>query len=173
MGVSTALCFAQRSETELRTWDFSRDGESWKQVRVPHDWAISGPFDKKWDLQTVAIEQNGETEATEKSGRSGSLPWIGEGHYKTTINIAEPIGFVELVFDGAMSEPVVSINGKKAGEWKYGYNAFRVDISKFVHPGANEVRVDLSNIEESSRWYPGGGIYRPVKLVTTPKARLD
>ena len=72
MGVSTALCFAQRSETELRTWDFSRDGESWKQVRVPHDWAISGPFDKKWDLQTVAIEQNGETEATEKSGRSGS-----------------------------------------------------------------------------------------------------
>ena len=52
---------------------------TWQTVRVPHDWAIAGPFDKKWDLQTVRIEQNGEKQATEKSGRSGALPWIGDG----------------------------------------------------------------------------------------------
>ena len=58
-------------------WQFSRDNNHWESVSVPHDWAIAGPFDKKWDLQYVAIEQNGETEKSEKSGRSGALPWIG------------------------------------------------------------------------------------------------
>ena len=75
----SANCLAQRTETYISEWQFSRDSMSWETVTVPHDWAISGPFDKKWDLQKVAITQNGETEATEKSGRSGALPWIGEG----------------------------------------------------------------------------------------------
>ena len=74
---------AQRQVVNLKSWDFSRDKQSWEQVQIPHDWAIAGPFDKKWDLQTVRIEQNGEKIATEKSGRSGSLPWIGKGYYKT------------------------------------------------------------------------------------------
>jgi beta-galactosidase len=63
--------FAQtRQETILTdNWLFSHDKQTWQTVSVPHDWAIAGPFDKKWDLQMVAIEQNGEKEATEKSGR--------------------------------------------------------------------------------------------------------
>ncbi|MCR4957880.1 MAG: beta-galactosidase, partial [Prevotella sp.] len=72
--------FGQRQEITLTdNWQFSKNRQTWQTVSVPHDWAISGPFDKKWDLQTVAIVQNGETEATEKSGRSGALPWIGDG----------------------------------------------------------------------------------------------
>jgi len=151
-------------------WQFSRDQQTWQTVSVPHDWAISGPFDKKWDLQTVAITQNGETQATEKSGRSGSLPWIGEGFYKRTITI--PSGFkghAELLFDGAMSEPVVFLNGQKAGYWAYGYNTFRVDITPFIKVGENLLEVNLKNMEESSRWYPGAGIYRPVTLILTPQ----
>ena len=159
-------------------WLFSRDKRSWQQVSVPHDWAISGPFDKKWDLQCVAIEQNGETIPTEKSGRSGSLPWIGEGHYKRNIFIPRSFfegekGHVELLFDGAMSEPTVYVNGQKAGYWAYGYNTFRMDITQLVKPGANLVEVDLTNVEESSRWYPGAGIYRPVKLIVTGRDRID
>ena len=73
--------FAEQSGKAER----SHDKTEWQTVSVPHDWAIAGPFDKKWDLQKVAIVQNGETEATEKSGRSGALPWIGEGHYKRII----------------------------------------------------------------------------------------
>ena len=75
----TALCYADgRKEIILNEgWQFSRDSVNWTPVTVPHDWAIGGPFDKKWDLQFVAIEQNGEKEKTEKSGRSGALPWIG------------------------------------------------------------------------------------------------
>ncbi len=155
-------------------WLFSRDKKKWQTVSVPHDWAISGPFDKKWDLQVVAIEQNGEKTPTEKSGRSGSLPWIGEGHYKRNIFI--PTGFsghAELLFDGAMAEPTVYVGGRKAGYWAYGYNTFRVDITDFVKPGANLVEVDLQNVEESSRWYPGAGIYRPVKLVLKGKDWID
>lgn len=172
--VASALNAQERREITLTDgWQFSQDKQAWKSVRMPHDWAINGPFDKKWDLQTVAIEQNGEKQATEKSGRSGALPWIGEGHYKRTFTIPAGYERAELVFDGAMAEPTVSINGQKAGYWAYGYNAFRVDATPFIKQGDNLLEVDLQNVEESSRWYPGAGIYRPVKLILTGKHRLD
>ena len=164
----------QRQETILADgWQFSQDKQNWQEVSVPHDWAIAGPFDKKWDLQMVAIEQNGEKEATEKSGRSGALPWIGEGHYKRTIQIPAGCTHAELLFDGAMAEPKVYLNGELAGEWAYGYNAFRVDITPFMKAGENQLEVHLKNVEESSRWYPGAGIYRPVKLITTGDDWID
>ena len=174
--LSTIAAAAQRQEITLSdNWQFSHDRQSWETVNVPHDWAISGPFDKKWDLQTVAIEQNGEKEATEKSGRSGALPWIGEGHYKRKFSIPSDFnGHAELLFDGAMAEPTVSVNGQKAGYWAYGYNTFRLDVTRLVKPGENLLEVDLRNMEESSRWYPGAGIYRPVTLILTPQqTRID
>ena len=186
----TAMMALAQNRTEIVLtdgWQFSHDKQSWTNVNIPHDWAISGPFDKKWDLQTVRIEQNGEKEATEKSGRSGALPWIGEGHYRRTIVIdnerwTKDNGHAELLFDGAMSEPTIYVNGQKAGYWAYGYNAFRVDITPFF-PIQNSkfkekaqellLEVDLKNVEESSRWYPGAGLYRPVTLILTPKAHID
>ena len=127
-----------RCEINLKTWEFSRDNKSWTQVDIPHDWAIAGPFDKKWDLQKVAIAQNGETEASEKSGRSGA-----------------------------------SINGQEAGYWAYGYNAFRIDATPYLKAGKLDVAVHLQNVEESSRWYPGAGLYRPVTLVLRQKTYID
>lgn len=164
-----------RKTIRLDSWNFSRDGKSWTSVQVPHDWAISGPFNKKWDLQTVAIEQNGETEKTEKSGRSGGLPWIGKGYYKMNLRLPKGYKRAVLVFDGAMSEPVVSVNGHEAGKWAYGYNAFRIDITPYVKFGNknNLVEVSLNNREESSRWYPGGGIYRPVWVELCGKVRFS
>ena len=161
---------AQRTTLNLKTWQFSRDSINYSPVTVPHDWAINGPFDKKWDLQNVAIVQNGETEKTEKSGRSGALPWIGRGFYKTTVNLKKLPKTAVLEFDGAMSDPHVYINGKLAGHWAYGYNAFRVDAAPYLKKGKNEISVSLDNREESSRWYPGGGLYRPVQLVTNADA---
>ena len=163
-----------RQEINLsKDWQFSNDQQTWKTVNVPHDWAIGGPFDKKWDLQTVAIEQNGETEATEKSGRSGALPWIGKGYYKRTISIPEGSRHAELVFDGAMAEPTILLNGQEVGHWAYGYNTFRTDITPYMKAGDNQLEVRLQNLEESSRWYPGAGIYRPVKLVITGNDWID
>lgn len=166
---------AQVRVINLKTWNFSRDSLHWQAVDIPHDWAISGPFDKKWDLQRVAIAQNGEKQATEKSGRSGALPWIGEGWYSFRLTFGDRKDFSHayLCFDGAMSEPVVYINGKEAGRWAYGYNAFRVDATKYLRKGENNIVVHLNNREESSRWYPGAGLYRPVKLVLTSELRID
>ena len=96
--VMTTQMMAQRSTHNLENWEFSRDSAQWTQVTIPHDWAISGPFDKKWDLQYVAIEQNGETEKSEKSGRSGALPWIGKGYYRTHVNIDRQLHYAELLF---------------------------------------------------------------------------
>ena len=185
---ATALTVsAQRTETVLRDgWKFSRgekyatmntiapslvgfNDRNWQTVQVPHDWAISGPFDKEIDKQTVAIEQNGEKQATEKTGRSGALPWIGEGWYRTTFNVDKESQHVVLNFDGAMAEPVVYVNGKKAGEWRYGYTPFNIDVTPFVNKdgSSNTLAVHLQNVEESSRWYPGAGLYRPVTLIQT------
>ena len=162
-----------RREINLKSWEFSRDQQSWTKVDIPHDWAIAGPFDKKWDLQKVAITQNGETEATEKSGRSGALPWIGEGWYKTSIEVPAGYESAELVFDGAMADPYVNINGQEAGHWAYGYNAFRVDVTPYMKSGKLDINVHLNNREESSRWYPGAGLYRPVTLILKQKAHFD
>lgn len=170
LATSALAASAQRNTINLKTWQFSRDSVNYKPVTIPHDWAINGPFDKKWDLQFVAIEQNGETEKTEKSGRSGALPWIGRGFYKTTIDLKKLPKTAVLEFDGAMADPHVYINGKLAGHWAYGYNAFRVDAASYLKKGKNEISVSLNNREESSRWYPGGGLYRPVQLVTNADA---
>ena len=169
----TALAQTRQETTLTEGWLFSQDQQTWQNVCVPHDWAIAGPFDKKWDLQKVRIEQNGEKEATEKSGRSGALPWIGEGHYKRNIQIPAGCKHAELMFDGAMAEPTVYLNGQKAGYWAYGYNTFRVDITPLMKAGDNLLEVHLKNVEESSRWYPGAGIYRPVKLIITGDDKID
>ncbi len=190
MTITTITAVAQRTETVLRDgWKFSRgegldavapsqvgfNDKKWQTVQVPHDWAISGPFDKDIDKQIVAIEQNGEKEATEKTGRSGSLPWIGQGWYRTTFTVEKGCPRVLLNFDGAMAEPVVYVNGKKAGEWKYGYTPFNIDVTPFVNKDGspNTLAVHLQNVEESSRWYPGAGLYRPVTLIQTQKTAIE
>lgn len=173
-----AAAFAQRSETTLHDgWQFSKghsaDATSWQNVRVPHDWAIYGPFDRKNDLQVVAVEQNGETEETAKTGRTGGLPFIGKGVYRTTFEVPDTAGrAVSIVFDGAMSNAHVYVNGTEAGFWPYGYNSFSVDVSKAVRPGKNDLVVELENYERASRWYPGAGLYRNVHVVSTDRVHI-
>lgn len=166
-----AICFgasAQRSSTELKDWDFSRDSAAWKSVTIPHDWAIYGPFDRNNDLQKVTIEQNGETEATWKTGRTGGLPYVGKGYYKTTFEVADTAGKTQtLLFDGAMSHAKVKVNGKEVAYWPYGYNSFHADLKGVTRPGINTVEVSLENPDRSSRWYPGAGLYRNVHLIET------
>lgn len=183
----TNLSVAQRQEIYLLDgWRFSHtDSPSqsqpsfndahWQKVSVPHDWAIAGPFDSNIDKQVVAIEQNGEKTATEKTGRTGSLPWIGSGWYRCTFSVPKGCPRALLNFDGAMSEPEVYVNGQKAGEWKYGYTPFILDITPYIHPDGtpNQLAVRLQNISESSRWYPGAGLYRPVKLITTNSEAIE
>ncbi len=165
--------------TLQRDWKFAKTDSTgkkgaWQEVRVPHDWAVHEPFSRQHDLQIVAVEQNGETEKTAKTGRTGGLPYMGRGTYTTTFNVADTTGQkFTLVFDGAMSNPSVSVNGHHAGGWAYGYNSFYIDLPEgIVHPGDNTLTVDLENKPQSSRWYPGAGLYRNVHLVSTSKIHV-
>lgn len=171
LGASGAM--AVRTEHSLKQWEFSQDSLAWKSVTIPHDWAIYGPFDRSNDLQKVTVEQNGETEATWKTGRTGGLPYVGKGYYKTTFEIADTTGKNQtLVFDGAMSHARVKVNGKPVMYWPYGYNSFSVDLDGVAKPGVNTVEVSLENPAQSSRWYPGAGLYRNVHLVETDEVHI-
>lgn len=156
-------------------WQFHKgdSSEVWEDVTIPHDWAIFGPFSRDNDLQTVAIIQNGEETATVKTGRTGGLPYVGVGWYRRTLNVT-PGTKVTLLFDGAMSEARVYVNGQEVIFWPYGYNSFYCDITPFLNPEGmdNELRVRLENRPESSRWYPGAGLYRNVWLIETSKVHI-
>ena len=165
--------YAQRSEKLIKNWDFSQDSVRWKPVTIPHDWAIYGPFSRDNDLQKVAVMQNGETEETWKTGRTGGLPYVGKGFYKTKLQINDTTGrSIGLLFDGAMSHAHVYVNGKQVAYWPYGYNSFYVDLNGVAKPGINNVVVSLENPPKSSRWYPGAGLYRNVHLIETDKLHI-
>ncbi len=173
-----AATAGRTSETLNDDWLFTKgdgaDGSAWQRVRVPHDWAIYGPFDRANDLQTVAVEQNGEKEETVKTGRTGGLPFIGKGCYRRNFEVADTAGRVTtFVFDGAMSNARVSVNGREVAFWPYGYNSFYVTVpNELLRIGDNELRVDLENFERASRWYPGAGLYRNVHIVTTDRVHI-
>ena len=171
---------AQRSEILLeRNWKFHRgdaenaqtvayDDASWQNVTVPHDWAIYGPFSRDNDLQYKQVVENGETKATWKTGRTGGLPYEGVGWYRTSFD-ASKSGRTTLIFDGAMSEARVYVNGKEVIFWPYGYSSFHIDVTEHLTAdGKNNVlAVRLENRPSSSRWYPGAGLYRNVHVLST------
>lgn len=173
LAISCSMLSADRTEMLLRSWDFSRDSIHWKQVTVPHDWAIYGPFDRNIDLQSVEVKNNGEIEKIWLTGRTGGLPYIGKGYYKTTFEVPDTVGkTITLLFDGAMSHANVRVNGKHLAYWPYGYNSFHFELDGVVQPGENIVEVSLENLPESSRWYPGAGLYRNVHLITQNKLHI-
>jgi beta-galactosidase len=141
---------------------------NWNTVSVPHDWAITGPFDKEVDAQLVLVEQDMDKEAKMRTGRTGALPHIGIGWYRKTFTLPDFKNGkkVLLVFDGAMSDAQVFVNGEKVGNHPYGYAYFYFDITDFVKEGQeNLLAVRLENKPFSSRWYPGAGLYRKVQII--------
>jgi beta-galactosidase len=178
---------AQRTEILLdEGWKFSKgsfpnaaeatfNDTRWETVTVPHDWAISGPFDKEIDKQVTAITQNNETKASEKTGRTGSLPYIGEAWYRKKLSLPalKSSQKVLLQIDGAMSEPRVYLNGKLVGQWNYGYNYFYIDITNDLKATDNVLAIHLQNKPKSSRWYPGAGLYRNVHLIVKEEKSID
>lgn len=132
------------------------DDSGWEQLRLPHDWAITGPFDPEGD------------------GSTARLPWRGVGWYRKTfvLDAADSGRQVYFDFDGVMAVPLVYINGQQAGAWDYGYVSFRVDASPYVHFGTeNTIAVRADTRRHFSRWYPGAGIYRKVTMTIENQSR--
>jgi len=167
-GAFAAESAPRRVENLNRDWKFARGAHTgaeaagyndaaWSPVRLPHDWAISGPYEPEGDPHT------------------GKLPWRGEGWYRKsfTLPAADAGKRVYLDFDGVMAMPTVHINGHKAGGWDYGYISFRVDATDYVKAGQpNVVAVHVDTRPHHSRWYPGAGIYRKVTLVVNEPVHL-
>lgn len=177
--------FAQTKQTLQKNWKFTREDNSafsqstfndikWHNVTIPHDWAIYGPFDMENDIQRTAIKQDGQKDAIEHTGRTGGLPFVGVGWYRTTFDLPDFSNDkkVFIQFDGAMSNPEVFINGQKAGQWHNGYNTFFLDISNWVKNKNNSLAVRLDNLTQMSRWYPGAGLYRNVHIITKNKTHI-
>lgn len=177
--ITIASASARTEQTLTYNWKFAKVDSTgtqgtWQNVRVPHDWAIHEPFSRDNDLQIVAVEQNGEKEETAKTGRTGGLPYMGRGVYTTTFQVADTTAQnFTFLFDGAMSNPKVTLNGKFIGEWRYGYNSFHISVpTGLMRPGENTLKVELENKPMSSRWYPGAGLYRNVHLISTSKIHI-
>ncbi len=128
------------------------DDSGWRSLTLPHDWGIEGPFDQALP------------------GETGKLPWVGIGWYRKRFMLpASDAGRrIALDVDGAMAYSAIWLNGRLVGGWPYGYSSFRVDLTPYVKLGAeNVLAIRLDNPPNSSRWYPGSGLYRNVWLVKT------
>lgn len=131
---------------------------AWRSLNLPHDWGVEGPF--RMDIEN----------------RTGKLPWAGIGWYRKTLEIpADAKGNqFYLDFDGIQSRPKIYVNGELAGEWKFGYASFRIDITPFLKFGEkNTIAVRVNNPPNTSRWYPGGGIHRHVWLTESNPVHIE
>jgi beta-galactosidase len=128
------------------------DDSQWRVLNLPHDWGIEGPFKQEYP------------------GETGKLPWWGVGWYRKhlTVPASDQGRRIFLDVDGAMAYATVWLNGHFMGGWPYGYASWRVDLTPGIQFGGdNVIAIRLDNPTNSSRWYPGGGIYRNVWLVKT------
>lgn len=164
--------FTREDNPEFKSENY--DDSEWQQVTIPHDWAIYGPFSIDNDKQNVAITQDGQKEAMEHAGRTGGLPFVGAGWYRLELNVPDlsESSKYTLVFDGAMSHARVYLNGEEICYWPSGYNSFYVDATPYLKKGTNTLAVRLENLVESSRWYPGAGLYRNVHFIETSDAHV-
>ena len=145
-----AAKFTGSPSTNVPYAEASFDDSRWRKLNLPHDWGIEGPFKQ------------------ELPGETGKLPWWGVGWYRKYFNLpVEDKGKqIYLDVDGAMAYSAVWLNGEFVGGWPYGYSSWRLDLTPYVHFGGNNVvAIRLDNPTNSSRWYPGGGIYRNVWLI--------
>jgi len=128
------------------------DDNGWRKLNLPHDFGIEGPFEQALP------------------GETGKLPWFGVAWYRKHFDVSAGDAGKQLYFDvdGAMAYSMVWINGHCVGGWPYGYASWRVNLTPFVKfGGPNTLAIRLDNPKDSSRWYPGGGIYRNVWLTKT------
>ena len=142
-------CFSKGDPANADSIGF--DDSSWRKLDLPHDWAIEGPF------------------SMELLGKTGKLPYIGVGWYRKhfTLSDSQKGRRICVCFDGVMSNAKVWINDKCVGQWPYGYSSFWFDLTDYINfGGENVIAVRIENLDLSSRWYPGAGIYRNVWLTS-------
>lgn len=168
-------------------WQFSRGEipgaarhdctyDGWKEIRIPHDYAVEGPYDPTNDQGNTIVNADGFPVSNDSVGRTGALPLAGTAWYRRGIFVAKDWEGCEvtLEFDGVMSHCEIYMNGKQVGHNVYGYTSFKVDVSDCVEFGkSNLLAVRVNQLQWESRWYPGAGIYRNVRLVVKDATNIS
>lgn len=135
---------------------YNLDDSGWRLLDLPHDWAIERPFTKN------------------VSFAGGYLPYPGVGWYRKNFELNVPGKNVLIEFDGIMRDAKIWLNGEYIGEWPYGYTSFSFDMTQHIKIGEkNVLAVRVVNEDNSSRWYPGSGIYRNVWLTITDPIHIE
>lgn len=146
--------FTKGDIENAQAYDF--DDSNWRKLDLPHDWAIEGPFTK------------------EVHSQGGSLPFPGVGWYRKSFNVSSDAKCLSIEFDGVMKDAKVWLNGKYIGERPYGYSSFAFDLTPHIrHNSINVLALRVENVDKSTRWYPGSGIYRNVWLIMTNPVHVE
>ncbi len=156
--------FIKKDICEAYKTDF--DDSDWRTVRVPHDYAIEGPFHPENDKQIKEVVADDIKEPIIHVARTGGLPICDHAWYRREFDVSADAKYVFLEFDGVMSHSTIYVNGKVCGGRIYGYSSFSVDITDCVNRGgSNTLAVSVQPQPCASRWYTGAGIYRNVRLI--------
>lgn len=144
----------KKLKTESTDSNFSKsdfNDSEWRVLDLPHDWGIEEGFNQ-------SLENN-----------TGLLPWKAIGWYRKSFEInGDDLNkqiFIEI--DGAMAYADVYCNGNLVGSWPYGYTSFSMNLTPYIKKGSNQLAIKLNTQKWDSRWYPGAGLYRSVRLVKT------
>lgn len=141
--------------------------DNWEFVKTPYGTDLEGLPAWEKEFKHVDIPHDWLIYNTER------LYETGTGWYRRQLKVEAEDGFTRLLrFDGVYMDSKIYINGHPAGEWKYGYSTFEIDITEYLQAGDNTVMVRVDHHEPNSRWYSGAGIYRNVWLKTVPKCHL-
>ncbi len=117
-----------------------------QKVKLPHDWLIA-------DVKNLYRD--------------------GCGYYRKIFSMQpQEDKRYSLIFEGVYMDTTILVNEQKAGEWKYGYSTFEIDLTPFVREGENEIMVSVNFRSPNSRWYSGAGIYRDVWFKETSKSYI-
>lgn len=150
LNFNDGFSFAKGRQPGAESLNFS--GTEWQPVTIPHDFSISGPFDR--EAETGAV---------------GGYRPAGFGWYRKRFTVPDSYRNkrVELEFGGIYRNPTIFLNGKKIAEWANGYVTRRVDLSPYLEYGMeNILTVFINNhTQPASRYYTGCGIYRNVRLI--------
>ncbi len=148
------------------------DDSSWRIVNVPHDFQIEQPWvapaaDEKADNSDVAanIKSRLSSRGFKEMGRS----WY-RLHLKPSADELRGRRLL-LDFEGIMYVADVYLNGQLIGGTDYGYVGFEIDVTDKLRLDQDNVIAVMADTREpgNSRWYTGGGLFRDVRLVSTPR----
>lgn len=185
--VALALCataWAQpRTESSLSSgWLFhagdmadgaspALDDSGWRRVDLPHDFQIEQPW-----VAPDPSERPDDTDvaANIRSRLSGrGFKEMGRAWYRYHLTPADSLRGRRILLDfgGIMYVGDVYLDGRRIGGTDYGYVGFEMDVTERLRFGQDNVIAVMADTREplNSRWYTGGGLFRDVKLVSTPR----